>query len=340
MAAKRRSKIWDVDRNEVTPESIYLNRRRFLKSVGAIGSAVAINGFACKPADEEKADTATTDDSSSKPTPKISEEIVIPNTPTSDLYPAKRNDAFTLDRPITDEVVAATHNNFYEFTTAKNRVWKLVSSLKTRPWTVEATGLVKEPKRYDIDDLIRKMPLEERLYRFRCVETWAMAVPWTGFPLRELIKLVEPKSNAKYIRFTSFNRPDEVTTQRFGSYKWPYYEGLSMEEANNDLAMLVTGIYGHELPTQHGAPIRLIVPWKYGFKSIKSIERIEFVEDQPGTFWNDLQPLEYSFHANVEPKVPHPRWSQANEWLIPNRSDSRPTQLYNGYEEQVAKLYG
>ncbi len=340
MAAKRRSKIWDVDRNEATPESIYLNRRRFLKSVGAIGGAVAINGLGCKPAEEAKEDPTESPAPTNEIPPKQPKEIDLPKTPTSDLYPAKRTEAFSLDRPLTDEVVAATHNNFYEFTTAKDRVWELVSSLKIRPWTVDVAGLVNKPQRFDVDDLIRKMPLEERLYRFRCVETWAMAVPWTGFPLRELIKLVDPKSNAKYIRFTSFNRPDEVTTQRFGSFRWPYYEGLSMKEANNDLAMLVTGIYGHELPTQHGAPIRLIVPWKYGFKSIKSIERIEFVENQPGTFWNDLQPLEYSFHANVEPTVPHPRWSQADEWLIPDRSDSRPTQLYNGYEKQVAKLYG
>ncbi|MCA9253746.1 MAG: protein-methionine-sulfoxide reductase catalytic subunit MsrP [Phycisphaerae bacterium] len=339
MAAKRRSKTWDVDRNDATPESIFLNRRRFLRSIGAIGGAVAFGGIACKPESME-AGAADATPSPGSATAAFPKQIVIPNTPTSDLYPAKRNETFKLDRPITDEVVAATHNNFYEFTTDKGRVWELVSSLKIRPWTVEVGGLVKNPKRYDVDDLIRKMPLEERLYRHRCVETWAMAVPWTGFPLRELIKLVEPKSNAKYIRFTSFNRPKEVPTQGMSTYKWPYYEGLNMDEANNELAMMVTGIYGHELPTQHGAPIRLVVPWKYGFKSIKSIERIEFVEEEPGTFWHDLQPLEYSFHANVEPNVPHPRWSQAREWLIPDRGDSRPTQLYNGYQDQVAKLYG
>jgi len=316
---------WNVDRQPVTPENVFVNRRHFLASLGAIGAASVAAPLGCV------ADT---------PLPPRDKVIRIPKTPTSGLYPAERNGKYTLDRPITDELVAATFINFYEFTLDKTRVWRMVDQFIIRPWTVEVTGLVRKPGRFDIDELIRKMPLEERLYRHRCVETWAMAVPWTGFPLASLVKMVEPKASAKYVRFVSFNRPDQAPNQRGGPYRWPYYEGLTIAEANNELTLLATGIYGHELPKQHGAPIRLVVPWKYGFKSIKSIERIEFLDHQPPTFWNDLQPNEYKFTANVEPHVPHPRWSQAHEWLIPDRSDRRETMLYNGYGKYVAPLYG
>jgi sulfoxide reductase catalytic subunit YedY len=254
------------------------------------------------------------------------------------LYPARRNPGFTLDRTLTDERVAAAYNNFYEFTTDKEEVRNLVGAFRIRPWQVEVGGLVEKPRIYDVDDLVRRLPLEERLYRFRCVEAWAMAVPWTGFTLKALINEVRPLSAARYVRMVTFYKPDQARGQKFQHwYPWPYYEGLTMAEATNVLTFLVTGIYGHELPKQHGAPIRLITPWKYGFKSIKSIVQIEFVEKQPPTFWSAAS-SEYDFWANVNPKVPHPRWSQATERLI-DTGERVPTQLYNGYAEQVAHLY-
>ena len=201
-------------------------------------------------------------------------------------------------------------------------------------------SLVDRPKVYDLDDLVRRMPLEERLYRFRCVEAWAMAVPWTGFPMKALINEVQPKSSARYVRMVTFQRPEQAPGQKSQPwYPWPYFEALTMEEAMNELTLLGTGIYGHALPKQHGAPIRLVAPWKYGFKSIKSIVSIEFTDKQPPTFWNKLAPSEYDFWANVNPNVPHPRWSQATERLI-STGERVPSQLYNGYGEYVAHLYG
>ena len=204
-------------------------------------------------------------------------------------------------------------------------------------------GLVAKPKIYDFDELLRKMPLEERLYRHRCVEAWAMAVPRTGFPLKAFIEAVEPLSSARYVKMTTFFNPKEAPAQWYmPGWPWAYSEGLTMAEATNELALLVTGIYGHELPKQHGAPLRLVVPWKYGYKSIKSIVRIEFTAEQPSTFWNTFVPDEYDFDANVNPDVPHPRWSQAEERMIEADDDNpslRPTLLYNGYEEYVRHLY-
>jgi methionine sulfoxide reductase catalytic subunit len=208
-----------------------------------------------------------------------------------------------------------------------------------RPWTVEIGGLVKQPKTWDIDELVRRLSLEERLYRHRCVETWAMAVPWTGFPLSALIGLVEPQSGAKYVRMISLLKPEIMPgAERQPSSPWPYQEGLTMSEAGNELAFLATGIYGHELPKQLGGPIRLVVPWKYGFKSIKSIVRFEFTAEQPKTFWNTLIPEEYGFWANINPQVSHRRWSQENDRMI-GTGETRATKLYNGYGEAVAKLY-
>lgn len=320
MANLRKRTPWCLSGQDITPEDVYLDRRRFLQYVGAAGAATFVGSPATSAAGRD-------------------EIIKIPKTPTSNLYPANRNKKYVLDRPLTKELVAAKYINFYEFTTDKTAVWRMVDKFQIRPWTVEVTGLVHKPQRFDIDALVRKMPLEERLYRHRCVETWAMAVPWTGFPLKALIDLVQPKASAKFVRFVSFKRLDEAPGQRQLGYPWPYYEGLSIEEATNELTLLVTGIYGHQLPKQHGAPLRLVAPWKYGFKSIKSIERIEFLDHQPQTFWNDIAPREYSFHANVEPSVPHPRWSQENEWMIPNRKHRRKTQLFNGYQTFVGDMY-
>lgn len=317
---------WRIPEREVTPEELYMGRRRFLQSVGM--AAVALGTLGCRPGErsaEEGTRGMTVKD--------------LPN-PNAGLYPAKRNPKYTVDRPLTDEGVAARYNNFYEFTEVKERVAELVGGFQTRPWDLEITGLVGRPQKLTVDDLIKKLPLEERVYRFRCVEAWAMTVPWTGIPLRKVLELAEPLSSAKFVRFTSFLKPEEAPNQKSATwYTWPYYEGLRMDEANNELTMAVTGIYGHELPKQHGAPIRIITPWKYGYKGAKSIVKIELVAEQPRTFWNDLAPAEYSFLSNVDPTVPHPRWSQASERLIGD--DRRVETLpYNGYGEYVAAMYG
>jgi sulfoxide reductase catalytic subunit YedY len=248
---------------------------------------------------------------------------------------AQRHATFAVEGPLTEETVASRYNNFYEFSSGKADVWKL-AKFSTQPWKVEITGLVHKPQTLDLEDLLRLMPLEERHYRFRCVEAWAMDVPWIGFPMHALLQRVEPMGNARYVRLTTQDfRQGKVS---LSPYPWPYNEGLTMAEAMNELTLLAVGIYGHVLPNQHGAPIRLITPWKYGFKSIKSIVRIELTEKQPATFWNTLAADEYDFWANVNPKVPHPRWSQATERLL-DTGERRPTLLYNGYAEFVAHLY-
>ncbi len=250
-----------------------------------------------------------------------------------------RNPEFTLDRPLTEEWAATSYNNYYEFSTNKQQIKDLAKAFKPRPWTLEITGQCAKPKTWTIEEIEKKMPIEERLYRHRCVEAWAMAVPWLGFPLAELLKRAEPNANAKFVRFISVNRPEEMPGIRYsGNYPWPYYEALRFNEAMNPLAFLVTGIYGKPLPNQNGAPIRLVTPWKYGFKSTKAIVKIEFVDKQPNTFWNTAVPKEYGFYANVNPKLPHLRWSQAVEQLIPNM-ERVATQPYNGYGKWVAHMY-
>ena len=260
------------------------------------------------------------------------------NSPGADLYPATRNLQFKLDRPMTTEIYAASYNNFYEFSTFKSGVYKNSAALKTHPWTMAIDGLVERPLILDIAALMKSMPIEERLYRFRCVEAWAMAVPWTGFALRHLITLARPLSSAKYVRFETFFDPKIAPNQSPSYGPWPYNEGLTMAEALNELTLIATGIYGHPLPKQHGAPLRLVVPWKYGFKSIKSIVKIEFVAKQPKTFWHSNRPYEYGFSANVDPSVAHPRWSQATEKMI-DTGERYATLPYNGYGEWVAELY-
>jgi sulfoxide reductase catalytic subunit YedY len=313
---------WEIREGGATPESVFIDRRRLLKAAGFFGLGLAgLVTSRCGPAKNAAIIGAQE------------------HPPAPELYPARRDAQFSLDRPLTDEAYAASYNNFYEFSTFKSGVYKKSARLRTSPWQVEVAGLVEKPRVFDIAELIRAMTLEERLYRFRCVEAWAMAVPWTGFPLGELIKKVQPLSSAKYVRFVTFMKPDQAPNQSPSYGPWPYAEGLTMAEAMNELTMMATGIYGHPLPKQHGAPLRLIVPWKYGFKSIKSIVRIEFTADQPRTFWNTNRPREYDFIANVDPAVPHPRWSQATEKLI-DSGERRPTLPYNGYGEWVAGLYG
>ena len=312
-------KEWEIPENQVTSESDYINRRKFIKELG-LGSAGALlfstsNACAQNRGVEKQLE------------PYRAQKLT-----------AENNQNFTVNRQMTDEVVAATYNNFYEFTLSKNSVWKRVHKFKTRPWEIEISGLVEKPMTLDIDDLIKQMPLEERIYRFRCVEAWAMVVPWIGFPMKALLEKVQPTADAKYVRMLTFLDPEVAPEQRDLRMPWPYFEALTLAEAMNDLTILTVGIYGHILPPQHGAPLRLIVPWKYGFKSIKSIVSIELTDQKPRTFWNTLAPREYDFEANVNPNVPHPRWSQANERMI-GTGERLPTMIYNGYGSAVAHLY-
>lgn len=321
---------WREPGRSATPEGVYWNRRRFIRSTGRALGALALGAAACR------ANGQAGSDESAQPAGPLD---TIPDTPTADLYPADPNSIVGADRPLTDRVVAATHNNFYEFLTDKAGVWENVGPFRARPWTVEVTGEVERPGTYDVADLERELGLEERVYRLRCVEAWAMTVPWTGFALHRLLAKAQPLSSGRWVRFVSFNRPDEAVGQRTQTwYPWPYYEGLRMDEALHELTLVATGIYGAPLPKQHGAPVRIVTPWKYGYKSPKSIERIEVTREQPPTLWNDLQPQEYGFYSNVNPDVPHPRWSQATEELIgeDRRVATRP---FNGYGEWVADLY-
>ncbi|MBI3853502.1 MAG: protein-methionine-sulfoxide reductase catalytic subunit MsrP [Verrucomicrobia bacterium] len=323
---------WFIPERHVTPESVFLNRRRFLKQMGVTSAglmSLPLLGCSKEAANPPAAATAT-------PEPKPSGSPVSPGK-----YPYPRNPEFNPGWPLTNEKIAGTYNNFYEFSTTKDRVRQLVDKFVTAPWPVEISGLVEKPMTLDVQELIVTMPMEERVYRFRCVEAWGMIVPWTGFPLSKLIEKVSPKPEAKFIRWQTFNRPDQAPgwarlIQQ--GYPLPYTEGLRLDEAMNPLTMLVTGIYGKPLPKQHGAPIRIIVPWKYGYKSIKSIVKIEFVTQQPATLWETLAPDEYPFESNVNPAVPHPRWSQATERMI-DSGDRVRTQPYNGYGSYVAKLY-
>ena len=325
MSNIRIPKGWEIDESLATPESLYLNRRMFLRKTGMAGLGLMAVATGCGGAPAESL-TSTTGTGAYPDAWR-------------GLYPAARSQKYKLDRPVTDEAVAAKYNNFYEFTTDKEGVAAISARFPYHPWQVEVTGLVKSPRTYDIDDLIRMVPLEERLYRHRCVERWSMAVPWTGIPFAALIDKLEPLSSARFVRLVSFLKPELAPGQAMQSwYAWPYYEGITMAEATNELSLLATGIYGHPMPMQHGAPIRLVTPWKYGYKSIKSIVRIEFVDKQPPTFWNDLAPAEYGFVSNVDPGVPHPRWSQATERLI-DTGEMIPTRPFNGYGEFVASLY-
>jgi sulfoxide reductase catalytic subunit YedY len=308
---------WDMPEHQLTPEAVYWNRRQILRVMGVAGLGLAGALAGCKNSEETEQQIQQL----VQALPKLS---------------APRNDAFSLDRPLTEEKVAAHYNNFYEFSSGKEDVWER-ADFQSEPWQVEITGLVQRPQTLDIDDIRRLMPLEERHYRFRCVEAWAMAVPWIGFPMRALLERVEPLAEARFVRFTTCHFQDQQRAL-VTKYPWPYNEGLSMAEAMHELTLLAVGIYGHTLPLQHGAPLRLVIPWKYGFKSIKSIVRIELTETQPATFWNTLAPKEYDFLANVDPTVPHPRWSQATERMIGSK-ERRPTLLYNGYDAYVAPLY-
>ena len=257
--------------------------------------------------------------------------------PSARLYPVKRNPRYTLDRPLTPAKYAEHYNNFYEFGMVKG-IADAAQALKLRPWTVKIDGMVEKPLTVDIDDLLRKMPLEERLYRHRCVEAWSMAVPWSGFPMAAFVAFAKPLGAAKFVRMETFLDPDVAAGQKQFWYPWPYVEGVTIAEAHNELAFMVTGMYGKPVPKQDGAPLRLALPWKYGFKSVKSIVHVSFTDKRPVSYWEALAADEYGFWANVNPAVPHPRWSQESERVL--GSDERvPTLIWNGYGAYVAHLY-
>ena len=305
-----RRRGWELPERAATPEHLFFDRRAFLAATGAVLAA---------------------------PTLAAAQRVADLPDPSAGLYPVKRNDKFVLDRPVTDEAINTTYNNFYEFGSSKT-ISRAAQALKLRPWTVKIDGMVGKPIEIGLDDLLAKMPLEERLYRHRCVEAWSMAIPWSGFPMAKLVELAQPLSSAKYIKMETFLDREVASGQRASWYPWPYVEGLTMAEATNELAFLVTGAYGRPVSKSQGAPLRLAVPWKYGFKSIKSITHFTFTDQRPRTFWEALQASEYGFWANVNPQVPHPRWSQASEELI-GIGERRPTLLFNGYAEYVAPLY-
>jgi len=308
-----RRRGWEIPEREATPEHLVFSRRRVLAGATALA---AMPGVAMAQ--------------------RVEDVGKLPD-PSADLYPAKRNETYKIDRPITDENINGHYNNFYEFGTSKN-IADPAQALPIRPWTIKIDGMVEKPFEIGIDDLIRKLTLEERTYRHRCVEAWSMAIAWSGFPFKKLVELAKPLGSAKFVRMETFQDPKIAPGQNQPWYPWPYIEGLTMAEATNDVTFLATGAYGHPLARQHGAPIRLAVPWKYGFKSVKSIVKFSFVEPRPKGMWEVLQPAEYGFWANVNPAVPHPRWSQATEEVI-GTGERVPTQLFNGYGDYVSNLY-
>ena len=305
-----------IGSSEITPYSVYLNRRAFMAAV--VGTvAVALS-------------------------PRVGDAAPAPP-PAGQPLQAARNSAFTLPDALTKFADSTTYNNFYEFGQNKDDPARLAGTLKPRPWAVKVDGLVHKPKTYDIDEILKLAPLEERVYRLRCVEAWSMVIPWIGFPLSVLLKRVEPTGAAKYVEFSTLVDPEQFPAQKksifnFASLDWPYTEGLRLDEALHPLTLLTVGMYGHVLPNQNGAPIRVVVPWKYGFKSAKSIVRIRLTSDEPKTAWNKQAPQEYGFYSNVNPTVDHPRWSQASERRI-GEFRRRDTLMFNGYADQVASLY-
>jgi sulfoxide reductase catalytic subunit YedY len=307
-------KRWEIPEREAAPQSVFRSRRRFLRTGALAASALA--GAA----------------TSSIWTPPVEAQQLDFN--------AQRNPKYQVPgRALTPDAVTGRYNNFYEFGLDKQRVAERAAAFVARPWQIEIRGLMEKPIKIDVDDLLKKFPLEERVYRMRCVEAWSIVVPWVGFPLGRFVDWCKPSDRARYLRMVTFYRPEQAPGQReMGHYPWPYFEALRLDEARNELAMLVVGSYGRALPKQNGAPLRLVTPWKYGYKSIKSIVLFEFTRRQPATFWNSVAPDEYDFLSNVNPAVPHPRWSQATEEDVATRQRIR-TLPYNGYAPEVAHLY-
>ena len=314
--------------SEITPEQVYLNRRQVLRTLGIGAGALVAGGCRLGEGEDEYA-------------PATSEGAAAPDSATEPdaAPPVEEGRTDELGKPLTSFEAITNYNNFYEFTTSKEGVARLAADFASRPWTVEVGGLVQQPRTFDLDDLIALADIEERIYRLRCVEAWSMVIPWQGIPLAALLEAVVPKSEARYVRFETLLDPERMPGQKSRAFDWPYVEGLRLDEAMHDLTLLATGLYGRDLPAQNGAPIRLVVPWKYGFKSIKSIVRIDLVDEMPATLWNDYAPDEYGFYANVNPEVAHPRWSQKTERRIEGGLRRIDTLPFNGYADEVAGLY-
>jgi sulfoxide reductase catalytic subunit YedY len=311
-----RKPAWHLPENRATPEKFY-RRRSVLLAAAGIGASLTGGTVA-----------------SLRLTPDHPADEV---DPTAHLYPVPANARFGAPGPLTAERHVTTYNNFYEFGHDK-KIWHKAQKLPIRPWTIRVGGLVEQPFEIGIDDLLDRMPLEERVFRHRCVEGWSMIIPWVGFPLSALIKQAEPLPGAKFVAFQTVLAPDQMPNQKRDVLEWPYVEGLRMDEAMHPLAILAVGLYDEVLPNVDGAPLRLVVPWKYGFKGIKAIVKISFTDSMPPTTWNRMAPGEYGFYSNVNPQKDHPRWSQANERRI-GEFRKRPTLMFNGYADQVASLY-
>jgi sulfoxide reductase catalytic subunit YedY len=311
----------EIKSSEITDKRVYLDRRLFMRAAGLLATTALTGWFYRRlnppPAEKPKGETIT---NIVKPAPEDA-----------------LNQGFTVNEKLTAIEDITNYNNFYEFSTDKGSVAVEAKNFITKPWTISVEGLVNKPRTFDLEELLR-MPLEERVYRLRCVEGWSMVIPWIGFPLSKLLNIVEPNSQAKYVAFQTLYDPKRMPNQRTGVLDWPYVEGLRLDEAMHPLTILATGLYGETLPPQDGAPVRLVVPWKYGFKGIKSIVKIRLVADEPPTTWSSYASNEYGFYSNVNPNVPHPRWSQAKERRI-GEFAMRDTLLFNGYGDQVAHLY-
>jgi sulfoxide reductase catalytic subunit YedY len=315
-----------ISSSEITPEKIYISRRQFIKFGGLAAGAITL--AACSQSNQSNA-TAQ---------PSLTTSADITNTLDADPSPGVGANTDELGDPVNSFEDITNFNNYYEFTIDKQKVARLSENFITKPWTVEVGGLVSNPKIFDIDEIKSKFSSEERIYRMRCVEGWSMVIPWMGFSLKNILNEVEPTSDAKYVRFETLHDPEQMPGLKSPWYQWPYVEGLRLDEAMHDLAILSTGLYGKELLPQNGAPLRLVVPWKYGFKSIKSIVKIDLVDEMPTSLWMAAAPNEYGFYANVNPEVDHPRWSQSSERRI-GEARRRKTLMFNGYEEEVAHLY-
>jgi methionine sulfoxide reductase catalytic subunit len=314
----------DIPSTEITPKSLYISRRDWLKMAGLVSAGALL--AACVPQATQSTPAAVAGWGSSTPTP---------SNPVPDNAQGQTTDE--LDNPLNTFDQITNYNNYYEFTTDKQAVNPLSANFESSPWTVEVSGLVQNPKTYALEDLL-KFQQKERVYRLRCVEAWSMVIPWNGFELNELLAEVEPMTSAKYVKFTTLMDPKQFPGQTDRLYPWPYTEGLRLDEAMHPLTILANGMYGETLPNPDGAPLRLVVPWKYGFKSIKAIVKIELTEEQPATMWNTIAPNEYGFYSNVNPNVDHPRWSQRTERRIGELS-RRNTLMFNGYYDEVASLY-
>jgi sulfoxide reductase catalytic subunit YedY len=329
--------------SEITPERLYLGRREFLKNAALfLGTASAVGGGLLALAGGAGAGKPRPG-AGGVPAPPLPAPVPPPlraeaGPAPSASAPAEDPHRFDTDEARTPYDSVTTYNNFYEFGTSKSAPAANAHTLRPRPWTISFEGEIAKPARLDIDEILRLFPLEERVYRMRCVEAWSMVIPWLGFPLGALIRRLEPTSRAKYVAFETLLDPDQMPGQRRAVLDWPYVEGLRIDEAAHPLTLFAVGLYGKSLPNQSGAPLRLVVPWKYGFKGIKSIVRVRFVEERPKTTWNLAAPGEYGFYANVNPAVDHPRWSQATERRVGELS-RRKTLPFNGYAEEVASLY-